>query len=83
MLYEVITTLADPAPYEKLRAATGRDTLLELLAAAHAAGLRVHAWVNVLSLANRRDGPLLRDLGPGAVLVDQAGRSILDYPDPV
>ncbi len=75
------STLADPAPYAGLRAKTGRDTLLELLAAAHAAGLRVHAWVNVLSLANRRDGPLLRELGPSAVLVDQAGRSILDYPD--
>jgi len=75
------TTLADPAPYEKLRAETGRDTLVDLLAAAHVAGLRVHAWVNVLSLANRRDGPLLRELGPGAALVDQAGRSVLDYPD--
>jgi uncharacterized lipoprotein YddW (UPF0748 family) len=75
------STLADPAPYESLRAKTGRDTLDDLLAAAHAAGLRVHAWVNVLSLASRRDGPLLRELGPGAVLVDQAGRSVLDYPD--
>ncbi len=75
------STLADPAPYQRLREATGRDTLVELLDAAHAAGLRVHAWVNVLSLSNRRDGPLLRDLGPGAALVDQAGRSVLDYPD--
>jgi uncharacterized lipoprotein YddW (UPF0748 family) len=75
------STLADPGPYEALRAKTGRDTLDELLDAAHAAGLRVHAWVNVLSLASRRDGPLLRELGPGAVLVDQAGRSVLDYPN--
>ena len=75
------STLADPAPYQGLRARTGRDTLVDLLAAAHAAGLRVHAWVNVLSLSNHRDGPLLRELGPSAVLVDQAGRSILDYPD--
>jgi uncharacterized lipoprotein YddW (UPF0748 family) len=75
------STLADPAPYEGLIAATGGDTLDALLGAAHAAGLRVHAWVNVLSLANRRDGPLLRELGPSAVLVDQAGRSVLDYPD--
>ena len=52
-----------------------------LLRDAHAAGLRVHAWVNVLSLSQNRDAPLLRDLGRDAVLVDQHGRSLLDYPD--
>jgi uncharacterized lipoprotein YddW (UPF0748 family) len=40
----------------------------------------VHAWVNVLSLAGHRDVPILRALGRNAVLVDQRGRSILDYP---
>jgi uncharacterized lipoprotein YddW (UPF0748 family) len=76
------TDFADTAPFEAARAAAGGgDPLAQLLRDAHAAGLRVHAWVNVLSLANRRDGPLLRELGPSAVLVDQAGRSVLDYPD--
>jgi uncharacterized lipoprotein YddW (UPF0748 family) len=75
------STLADPTPYRELRESTGRDTLADLLAAARAAGLRVHAWVNVLSLSGRRDVPILRDLGRDAVLVDQAGRSLLDYPE--
>ncbi len=75
------STRADPTPYRELRARTGRDTLADLLAAAHGAGLRVHAWVNVLSLSNRREAPILRELGRDAVLVDQAGRSLLDYPD--
>ncbi len=75
------SSLADPLPYLQLRERTGRDTLADLLAAAHGAGLRVHAWVNALSLANQRDAPILRDLGRDAVLVDQAGRSLLDYPD--
>ncbi len=70
---------ADDSPYRALLAATGEDTLARLLSEAHAAGLRVHAWVNVLSLAGRRDGPLPRDL-PEAVMVDQYGRSVLDYP---
>jgi uncharacterized lipoprotein YddW (UPF0748 family) len=74
------STLADAAPWRDARARTGRDPLADLIAAAHAGGLRVHAWVNVLSLSTNREAPILRDLGRDAVLVDQAGRSILDYP---
>lgn len=73
-------TLADRGPYEALLAANGQDTLELLIARAHAAGLRVHAWVNVLSLSQNRDAPILRDLGRDAVLVDRRGRSLLDYP---
>ena len=59
----------------------GVDNLTTLLSRAHRRGLRVHAWVNVLSLSTRRDARLLEDLGPAAILVDREGRSILDYPD--
>jgi uncharacterized lipoprotein YddW (UPF0748 family) len=75
------STHADPSPWRGVRESTGRDPLAELLAAAHASGLRVHGWVNVLSLSTNRDAPLLRELGRDAVLVDQAGRSLLDYPN--
>jgi uncharacterized lipoprotein YddW (UPF0748 family) len=74
------STLADDAPYRKLRETTGEDTLATLLTRAHEAGLRVHAWVNVLSLADNRRAPLIEALGADAVLMDQYGRSILDYP---
>jgi len=74
------SSLADAAPYRSLREAHGVDTLDELLNQAHAAGLRVHAWVNVLSLADNKHAPLIEVLGRDAVLVDQRGRSILDYP---
>jgi len=57
------------------------DVLAELLRAAHARAMRVHAWVNVLSLSTRRDAELIRELGPGIILVDRQGRSLLDYPD--
>jgi uncharacterized lipoprotein YddW (UPF0748 family) len=75
------TSLADATPFQTARDAAGADPLAVLLRDAHAAGLRVHAWVNVLSLAQNRDAPLLRDLGRDAVLVDQRGRSLLDYPN--
>jgi uncharacterized lipoprotein YddW (UPF0748 family) len=73
--------LADPKPYWQSTEAAGEDVLARLIAAAHAEGLRVHAWVNVLNLARNRQAPLVQELGRDAVLVDQAGRSLLDYPD--
>ena len=57
------------------------DPVAALLAAAHAQGLRVHAWVNVLSLADNAEAAVLADLGPAALQVDRKGRSILDYPE--
>jgi uncharacterized lipoprotein YddW (UPF0748 family) len=75
------TGLADDGPFRAAREAAGADPLAMLLRDAHAAGLRVHAWVNVLSLSQNREAPLLRDLGRDAVLVDQRGRSLLDYPN--
>jgi uncharacterized lipoprotein YddW (UPF0748 family) len=75
------STRADALPYQAASAAAGLDPLAHLIDLAHAAGLRVHAWVNVLSLAQNRDAPVLAELGPEAVSVDRLGRSILDYPD--
>lgn len=75
------SSLADPTPYEKVFRKDGRDALQILIARAHAKGLRVHAWVNLLDLNRNAQAPILRDLGPGAAVVDQKGRSVLDYPD--
>ena len=72
---------ADRAPYQAQWDASGIDSLGALLEQAAAAGLRVHAWVNVLALARNTDAPLIQRLGRDAVLVDRKGRSLLDYPD--
>lgn len=73
---------ADDAPYQAIVASQGAaDPLASLIAQAHNAGLRVHAWVNVLSLSRNRDAPILADLGRSAIHVDRRGRSILDYPE--
>jgi uncharacterized lipoprotein YddW (UPF0748 family) len=74
------STQADAAPFRSILERSGRDTLAELLPLAHAAGLRVHAWVNVLSLAGNTRSRLVAELGRDAVLVDGSGRSLLDYP---
>jgi uncharacterized lipoprotein YddW (UPF0748 family) len=75
------STHATPAPYQRMRDSLGVDTLRELVRIAHPLGIRVHAWVNVLSLANHRDAKIVSELGRDAVLVDRRGRSILDYPN--
>jgi len=74
------SSVADAAPFAAARTAAGQDPLRALIQAAHSRGLRVHAWVNVLSLGPNREAPVLRDLGPGAVQVDRRGRSMLAYP---
>jgi len=75
------SSLSDATPYRAIVESTGRDTLAELIPLAQAAELRVHAWVNVLSLAGNTDSQLVRDLGRGVVAVDRQGRSVLDYPN--
>jgi uncharacterized lipoprotein YddW (UPF0748 family) len=57
------------------------DPLARLLTAAHGAGLEVHAWVNLLSLADNAEAALVEALGPGVLQVDRKGRSVLDYPE--
>jgi uncharacterized lipoprotein YddW (UPF0748 family) len=75
------STWADAGPYREIRERTGVDTLSLLLERAGERGLRVHAWVNALSLSLNPEAPIVRELGRGIVLVDQKGRSLLDYPD--
>jgi uncharacterized lipoprotein YddW (UPF0748 family) len=71
---------ADDRPYRQIQEAQRLEPLSRMIEAAHARGLRVHAWFNALSLARNREAPLLQKLGREAVLTDRKGRSLLDYP---
>lgn len=73
--------IADATPFRAARERSGQDPLAKLIETAHANGLRVHAWMNALSLSENRKATLLARLGPDAVLVDRRGRSVLEYPD--
>ncbi|MDA1001412.1 MAG: hypothetical protein O2807_12975, partial [bacterium] len=68
------TRLADDRPARR----AGRDPLAYLLE--KAGPLRVHAWINAFALARNAEAPIIRELGPGAVLHDQHGRSLQSYP---
>ncbi|MDP3938559.1 MAG: family 10 glycosylhydrolase [Deltaproteobacteria bacterium] len=69
------TRLASDAPYARARA-RGVDPLGMTLRLAHARGLRVHAWVNVLRVDSGERSALVRALGPEAVLGDETGRPL-------
>lgn len=76
------TTLADDTPSRR----AGRDPLAYLLQIASGKGkekrpIRIHAWINAFSLARNRKAPIIAELGEDAVLKDQFGRSLLEYPE--
>lgn len=75
------SSIADATPYRSAHARGGADAFAALLDAAHANGMRVHAWMNALSLSENRNATILARLGPDAVQVDRRGRSVLSYPD--
>ncbi|MFH0984411.1 MAG: family 10 glycosylhydrolase [Candidatus Omnitrophota bacterium] len=58
------STVGDPAPYEAVLKTLGEDPFALLIREAHNAGIEVHAWLNMLSLSENEDAPLLKKYGP-------------------
>lgn len=56
--------IADPEPYNRCLKSCGEDPLALLIRKAHGAGIEVHAWMNMLSLGQNKDAPLLKKYGP-------------------
>jgi uncharacterized lipoprotein YddW (UPF0748 family) len=57
------SAIADSSPYRIDRENLGEDPLGLLIKQAHAAGIRVYAWLNCLSLGNNKDARLLKKYG--------------------
>ena len=55
--------IADSKPYEACFKNLSEDPFRLLIKEAHAAGIEVHAWLNVLSLSANEDAPLLKKYG--------------------
>ncbi len=71
---------ADDGPYRECARRVGEDPFALLIERAHAEGIEVHAWLNLLSLSANERAPLLQQYGPG-VLTRNLGekRSLLEY----
>jgi uncharacterized lipoprotein YddW (UPF0748 family) len=67
--------------YTKMLERAGGDPVDVLLKEAHAAGVRVYAWINVLSVGANTKAPVVRLLGESCLTRDQHGRISLKSGD--
>ncbi|MCC6220579.1 MAG: family 10 glycosylhydrolase [Deltaproteobacteria bacterium] len=70
--------LADDLPYRE-SLSEGVEPLRAAIDFAHSKGKKVHAWVNVLRVKDRRNAPIFKIIGKEAALVDSFGSSLFDY----
>ena len=71
--------IADATPYREIKAAEGIDCLRFLIDEAHTRDLKLHAWFNVFRITRNTDAPMLKKLGREIAIMDNHGRSVLDY----
>jgi uncharacterized lipoprotein YddW (UPF0748 family) len=72
--------IADQKPYERCLKSVGEDPFALLIKKAHANGIEVHAWLNLLTLSKNINAPLLKKYGPGILTRDLSPKkTIEDY----
>lgn len=55
---------ADSEPYQSAFQNISEDPFALLIKESHAAGIQVHAWLNLMSLSTNADAPILKKYGP-------------------
>lgn len=72
--------IGDPALYEAAATTLGEDPFAFLIQSAHGAGIKVHAWLNMLSLSTNEDAPLLKKYGPDILTRNlEEKKTLVDY----
>lgn len=72
--------VGDSSLYEAARKTVGEDPFAFLIREAHAAGIEVHAWLNVLSLSTNEEAPLLKKYGPDILTRNlEEKKTLADY----
>jgi uncharacterized lipoprotein YddW (UPF0748 family) len=69
--------IADRSPFEALKAKAGIDTVKYLLDRAHAKGIKVHAWLNMLCLSQNETSGVVKRYGQDILTKDEFGRTPL------
>ena len=70
--------VGDPALYEAALKTLGEDPFALLIREAHKEGIEVHAWLNVLSLSENENAPLLKKYGPDILTRNLEGKKTLE-----
>jgi len=74
------SSVADPAPYKACLKSVSGDPFRILIDEAHAAGIEVHAWLNMLSLGANKDARILKKYGSGILTRNlKSKKSLEDY----
>lgn len=73
--------IAESRTYGKMTEDMGEDPVDYLLKTAHASGIKVHAWINVLSLAQNKAAPILRMHGRSILTRDKSLRTSIKTED--
>ena len=73
------SSIGDTVPFDEVKKKDRIDPLQFTIDEGHKRGLQVHAWVNVFRIARNINAPMLKKLGPEIVMMDNKGRSFLDY----
>ncbi len=72
--------LADASPYRECVRQVGRDPLALLIEKGHASGIKVHAWMNLLSLSANTEALILKKYGAGILTRNrQEKKTLEDY----
>jgi uncharacterized lipoprotein YddW (UPF0748 family) len=72
--------IADSKPYEACLKNVSEDSFALLIKEAHKRGIKVHAWLNLLSLSNNKDAKILKKYGLGILTRNlKKKKTIEDY----
>ncbi len=70
--------IAEDSPYEKCRKTVLEDPFALLIQKAHAQGIQVHAWLNLLSLGNNTNANFLKKYGTDILTRNLKGKNKLE-----
>ncbi|HNX90316.1 MAG TPA: family 10 glycosylhydrolase [Candidatus Omnitrophota bacterium] len=72
------SNFADSAPYEECLKNVSEDPFSLLIREAHASGIKVHAWLNLLSLSKNTEAPLLKKYGLSILTTNTKEKHVLE-----
>ena len=71
------SSITDNSPYNNLLLKTSIDPIAYIISKASQNNIKVHAWINALSIANNENANIIKKFGKEVIILDQYGKSSL------